>query len=364
MTAAATETDASSLSSTPSHSEPSPFDSPCFSRAAVDDLEDMQKQMGYMGFNGLGVSGRGSINNMMDSNNSSPSSNQDGRLTTGSSDGDYEAFTGNMNMDSACSSDERQAYRHGQMGAFKHFPRFNHSSTPIISDNWRASSRTGDQTRLQLGSLITSNTNDSIHNTSPVSPVTPGSVGRAYQTHAQTHGHLRHPSSPFFIDSRSFVQPNPPSTPASMSMPMPMPFPGLGARSYSPAASAGNTKPPATTTASNDLASQFSSVNRNPTPTNATVTVTVTLSPDTLGYCFVRADGSRTRLVPVDMLPVPLQGIPTREESNERLVALPVPGGVEWDGRSSNRGERLTVPVSISSRGWVGLDGGVLTMRL
>jgi hypothetical protein len=227
------------------------------------------------------------------------------------------------------------------MGAFRHFPRFNHSSTPIISDNWRASPRAGDQT---------SNTNDNIHNTSPVSPVTPGSVGRTYQTHTQIHGHLRHPSSPFFIDSRNFAQPNPPSTPASMSMPTPMAFPG-GARSYSPAASAGNTNPPVTTTttASNDLASQFSSLNTNPISTNTTVTVT--LSPDTLGYCFVRPDGSRTRLVPVDMLPVSLQGIPTREDSNERLVTLPVPGGVEWDGRSSNKGERLTMPVSISSRG-------------
>lgn len=64
------------------------------------------------------------------------------------------------------------------------------------------------------------------------------------------------------------------------------------------------------------------------------------LAPDTLGYCFVRPDGARTRLVPVDMLPVALRGIPARETGDAdtvaRLVELPVPRGIDAAGRSSN----------------------------
>jgi hypothetical protein len=36
------------------------------------------------------------------------------------------------------------------------------------------------------------------------------------------------------------------------------------------------------------------------------------------------------------MLPHQLQGVPAQESGNERLVVLPVPGGVGVDGRSSN----------------------------
>lgn len=73
-----------------------------------------------------------------------------------------------------------------------------------------------------------------------------------------------------------------------------------------------------------------------------------TISSDTAGYCLVRSDGSRTRLVPADMLPYPLEGVPAREPPSDRLIPLPVPSGVGPDGRSSNT-EPLKPVVSVPS---------------
>ncbi|KAL2115659.1 hypothetical protein VTJ04DRAFT_9914 [Mycothermus thermophilus] len=84
------------------------------------------------------------------------------------------------------------------------------------------------------------------------------------------------------------------------------------------------------------LIAQFGVQNSSKPATTPGHSFTVTISPNTVGYCFVRPDGSRTRLVPVDMLPCQLQGIPAVEPDNDRLVTLPMPMGVGPDGRSSN----------------------------
>ncbi|KAK0745286.1 hypothetical protein B0T21DRAFT_430634 [Apiosordaria backusii] len=67
----------------------------------------------------------------------------------------------------------------------------------------------------------------------------------------------------------------------------------------------------------------------------------VTVGPDTQGYCFVRPDGSRTRLVPVDMLPFSLVGVPATENDNDKLVELMIPAGL--DGRCKNSNTQRAV---------------------
>jgi hypothetical protein len=214
---------------------------------------------------------------------------------------------------------------------------------------------------------------------------------------------LAAPSSP---NIAGFAQPspNPPPTPVSLSTPITMAFPGrpgggyghghhssagsfgtAASNGYSPPAAAngngnGNANADSTpTSASTDLVTRQignlglrnganTQVNNNnyarsngtsqlTTTTGngfghghgtAAATFAVSVAPDTLGYCFVRPDGTRTRLVPVDMLPYPLEGIPAQENGNDRLVVLPVPGGVGADGRSSNS-QVLRAVVSVSS---------------
>ncbi|KAK3988643.1 hypothetical protein QBC44DRAFT_397830 [Cladorrhinum sp. PSN332] len=55
-----------------------------------------------------------------------------------------------------------------------------------------------------------------------------------------------------------------------------------------------------------------------------------------VGYCFVRPNGTRTRLIPADLLPFSLQGIPAIETDNPNLVELPVPVGMGPDGKNTN----------------------------
>ncbi|KAK0666292.1 hypothetical protein QBC41DRAFT_398671 [Cercophora samala] len=62
----------------------------------------------------------------------------------------------------------------------------------------------------------------------------------------------------------------------------------------------------------------------------------VTIGPDTQGYCFARPDGSRTRLVPVDMLPFSLVGLPATENDNDKLVELVIPAGMDRLCKNSN----------------------------
>lgn len=261
------------------------------------------------------------------------------------------ADTGHTN-DSG-TDDDRQPYRHGQIGAFKHFSRFDQASRPIVSDNWRTKSAT-DTTRPQ-----------------PTSLTTPSALSAASP-------YPQHPRSPFiYTPTRSplpapahsalagFTQlsPNPPPTPVSLSTPISMTFPGRGyghghahhssagslgtsVNSYSPTSAPSGTAQHLLSRSTDALASQLSSLSLNggfgngqaqeAATTTTTTTFAMAVAADTLGYCFVRPNGTRTRLVPVDMLPFQLQGIPAQESGNERLVALPVPGGVGGDGRSSN----------------------------
>jgi hypothetical protein len=275
--------------------------------------------------------------------------------------------------DSGASDDDRQSYRHGQMGAFKHFPRFDQASRPIVSGNWRDKRTAGPP----LSALMTSSGVGSMSR--PLSPITPGhSRGNTLDTTASasqqrspfvytpSRSPLNAPANPNIAGFQS--SPNPP-TPVSLSTPISMAFPrgsgsGYGHAHHSSAGSFGTsnsyspTSAPATSTdlitsqmgslalrnsnssnlpstshANDQQANSTSHVNSS---RNGKATFPVTITHDTLGYCFVRPNGRRTRLVPVDMLPYALQGIPAHESSDERLVALPVPAGVGRDGRSSN----------------------------
>ncbi|KAK4153913.1 hypothetical protein C8A00DRAFT_33314 [Chaetomidium leptoderma] len=292
---------------------------------------------------------------------------------------ELKALMGNNDMDpnpnahasndnTSPSDDDRLPYRHGQMGVFRPFPRFDQASRSIASGNWRAKNATES---LMTGSGGGGDGKTSNPNSNPLSPVTP-SQARSMNS--------QQPPSPFGLtpirsplaapadanNMAGFTQSsnpfNHPPTPVSLSTPLSMTFPGRGnghgghahhssagsfgasTSGYSP--SSVNMTPSSVST---DLvASQISSLSlrgANNTPMNhghdngnghGHATFPVTLPVDTLGYCFVRPNGTRTRLVPVDMLPYPLRGIPAQESGNDRLVALPVPAGVSVDGRSSN----------------------------
>jgi len=69
------------------------------------------------------------------------------------------------------------------------------------------------------------------------------------------------------------------------------------------------------------------------------------LPDNAVGYCFVRPNGTRTRLIPADMLPFSLQGVPTMEPDNSNLVELPIPAGMSPDGKNTNT-SRLSLLVS------------------
>lgn len=318
----------------------------------------------------MGVDGRDNIN-MADSGpaNHNPDAHDDNEHSP----------SVNTNMDdSGSSDDDRQPYRHGQMGVFKHFPRFDQASRPIVSGNWR-DKKASDPAR-QLGSLMTGGGAGNMSR--PHSPVTPGhsrantldATGSASQqrspfVYTPSRSPLNAPANPNIAGFQP--SPNPPPTPASLSTPISMAFPrgsGYGHAHHSSAGSFGtsNSYSPTSAAAMSTtlITSQMSSLGLRSNSTNnplgishanaqgtaqlnistdylggngnGTATFPVTIASDTLGYCFVRPNGTRTRLVPVDMLPYALQGIPVQEGGNERLVALPVPAGVDREGRSSN----------------------------
>ncbi|KAK3899878.1 hypothetical protein C8A05DRAFT_17762, partial [Staphylotrichum tortipilum] len=250
--------------------------------------------------------------------------------------------------------DDRQPYHHGQIGAFRHFPRFDQASRPIVSDNWRAkhaaaasSAMPPDQhpsrahfTYTPLRSPLPAPANHSTiagFTQQPTSnpSLTPLSTPAAFPS--AVHGHAHHPSTSSLVTSVTTYSPT--STEAedggdATSPSTDLVTAQLGALSLRSGAKGGGS-PPRTTFA-------------------------VTISAETEGYCFVRPNGTRTRLVPVDMLPFQLQGIPT-QESGERLVALPVPAGVGGDGRSSNV-QLLRAVVSEAAP--PGGDGGDIIQRM
>lgn len=55
-----------------------------------------------------------------------------------------------------------------------------------------------------------------------------------------------------------------------------------------------------------------------------------------MAYCYDRGDGTFTRLVPVDLLPVELEDIPARVASDEGMIVLPVPRRAGRDGQPAN----------------------------
>ncbi len=247
------------------------------------------------------------------------------------------------NMDSSTQTlnanpdDYRQRYRHGQIGAFRHFPRFDHASRPIVSDNWRAKHAAAAEAVTSLPqqqasradfaytptrSPLTAPTNHTLvagfAQPHPNPQLAPLSTTTAFTP--AVHSHAHHPSTSSLSTSMTAYSPTSTEAEDGDATTSPLPtstdlvtaqFGALSLRS------AGN--------------GHAATGNGNP----ALTTFAVTISADTEGYCFVRPNGARTRLVPVDMLPFQLEGIPT-QESGERLVALPVPAGVGGEGRSSN----------------------------
>ncbi|SPQ22174.1 9edde234-e9b1-43cf-919d-e49d1e2a517c [Thermothielavioides terrestris] len=280
----------------------------------------------------------------------------------------------NFNSRENASSYSLEPYRHGQMGAFRHSPRFDQASRPIVSDNWRAKSA-ADSAGPLVSSLVTT--------AKPSTPTTQNQAQAQPRT-SFVYTPARTPlTAPSNTGTAGFAQlsANPPQTPASLSTPVSMSAPShsqshghghhsstgslaLSAPGYSPVSTrSGNPDPPSSSQMMGSLLSANhaktdtnTSMNAKPPNTTSTVaTFPVALPADALGYCFVRPNGMRTRLVPVDMLPFALQGIPPHESPGERLVALPVPGGVGPDGRSSNT-QMLRAVNHPSGSGGVGGD--------
>ncbi len=300
---------------------------------------------------------------------------------------DFENVIGSGSLE-----DGLLSYRQGQLGNFRIPPRFEPGSRPIVSENWRAPTMSSnahtpapDAGGPRFTSLMTASPS---LNSNMLTPVSIPSMASSYpQTPflcTPTRSPLPAPANPSIA---GFTQlSNPPPTPVSLSTPISPPVPphgygfGYGHTHHSSASSLGasSTNSYSPTSAPNrninvnttltpgsaspdPIASQLSSLSlrsgnmtleyntnsygggngagyavANHGANNTTATFLVTISAETLGYCFIRPNGTRTRLVPVDMLPYQLQGILPQESANERLVALPVPGGVGADGRSSN----------------------------
>ncbi|KAL1836276.1 hypothetical protein VTJ49DRAFT_5375 [Mycothermus thermophilus] len=311
---------------------------------------------------------------------------------------DGEHKTDEKAKSTASSSDENyQPYRQGQTSALKQFARFDQTYRSIASDNWRV--REGCSLDLAPRSNPVSASAGRLANPDHTSSVlAPSSTqGQPMRQPSVVYTPTRSPRTAPITGSSpaaGFDQgiPVPPPTPESLSTPVSTTSRGGGNVNdssttsltspldrYSPptrditsqvdigalqirgeVGRQGNT---VTDNNNNDEGNSLTALinanhdNTNPSAagpgsdTSGSTSFTVTISADTLGYCFVRADGSRTRLVPVDMLPYQLQGIPTNEPANDLLVPLPIPAGVGPDGRSSNS-QTLTA-VSL-----IGGDGG------
>ncbi|KAH6649807.1 hypothetical protein F5144DRAFT_607889 [Chaetomium tenue] len=284
--------------------------------------------------------------------------------------------------DGAGTADDHQRYRYGQLGVFRPFSRFDQASRPIASDNWRAKSATESGTRPQpqLPSLMTGNNTNNMVNS--LSPVTPSSYPHLYTPNRSPM------TAPLNANMAGFAHlhpnlnltpsPHPPPTPVSLPTPTLMAFPGRSTGNghvhhlsgsgfgtpniHPPTPVGGNTSMAPISVQADSMALQMNNLALHHTRTlsgsyasnnngvtqmiggggygngqdQGTATFPVTVSDNTLGYCFIRPNGTRTRLVPVDMLPYQLQGIPPQETGNEWLVSLPVPAGVGSDGRSTN----------------------------
>ncbi|KAL2264742.1 hypothetical protein VTJ83DRAFT_7252 [Remersonia thermophila] len=307
----------------------------------------------------------------------------------------------NANSTASPSDDSYQPYRQVQTAVFKQFSRLDPTCRSIPSDNWLDSARRSNLASSALATPLSNPNHASFMLVS--SSAHPQSIKQSSVIYTPTRSPRIAPitsSGP----AAGFDQgiPVPPPTPESLSTPVSATSQERGGSTDAtrninhPSATASLASPPAqevaqirdearnmqnTTAVDKDKdgdrnrdnsgnsnvensnssplvfinVSQGSANDPSPGPrpgSNAeTVTgstsFTVTITANTLGYCFVRADGSRTRLVPVDMLPYQLQGIPASEPADDRLVPLPIPTGVGPDGRSSNS-QTLTTVSNIS----------------
>ncbi|KAK4114005.1 hypothetical protein N656DRAFT_797187 [Canariomyces notabilis] len=353
------QTEASSTVSVPSPScsERSPLDSKLTFPLAPDVVNECAHHATdrYGGCSNIdGLDGIDLLGFMEDTNT-------DKHLPQTSSSGSRLIDCDNSTVNNPSGEDEqRQPYRHGQIGAFA-YQRFVPGSRPITSDNWRSkpgpNSPTAEQGRLLGTAGSKTGSNSPIH----PSPIASGGSGSGIYT--ATHNATRpvsHPSSGY-TPSRSPLSP-----PTNQSIA------GFRQQQQQAGVDGGNTHPnsPAARTeagfadgssnpagvvndSSQSMTTQSSSSGQTRTNADGSTSVSVRLSPDTLGYCFVRPNGERTRLVPVDMLPVALLGIPAREDASgaaERLVELPIPRGVDAEGRSSNM-DRLRIAYPLGGNG-------------
>lgn len=403
---------------TPSYSPDRPLTSTSASRHAVlNDGDDVQRLSDYCTeLKALMLDDNGKGSGAMGGNAVNISDSDD---TPSSHPNQTDRHSGNKSEESpgtglgSSTADSTQTHLRGPTGGgFRHFPRFDQASRPFVLDNWRVKSVTGTCPSQPTSVTMTATT--TLVNEGQLPPVTPGQTQYHLQQQARphfqcipTHNSLAAPVNP---NMTGFGQPsstststpslNPPLTPISVGLPARNSNGsgyGYGHAHHSSTGSSGtsssyyyhssspgsgalavkeNHNPPTSMSASASagmVAAQpgnLSLVNfgyghgnghsyghgYGTAPPPQTTTFTLTVSPDTVGYCFIRPNGTRTRLVPVDMLPYPLQGIPAHEggggDNNEqRLVALPVPAGVGPDGRSSNLHE-LKTTVSLAFCCW------------
>ncbi|KAH6631106.1 hypothetical protein B0J18DRAFT_408240 [Chaetomium sp. MPI-SDFR-AT-0129] len=251
---------------------------------------------------------------------------------------------------------EHTSYRHGQIGVYKPFPRFDQASRPIVSDNWRAAAaaslagksqtQTSNDNKLSLAapSLASTTTLFSPARSPLTAPIDSSIAGFAFNPKPphSTPGTTLANTQREEEEGAPLRDPTSPPTPVSLTASVSTPISGRGVRFDLGSGHVHRTSLSSVDTAassdSQTQATQLQTTQTRPT-TNANkqpVTFTVTITPDTLGYSFARPDGTRTRLVPVDMLPFALEGIPARERESDGLVELPIPEGVGKDGRSSN----------------------------
>ncbi|KXX81804.1 hypothetical protein MMYC01_202963 [Madurella mycetomatis] len=394
------DTDASSLlslSASPSRSQRSPSDSSLPSHLVpevVNYTEGTQHSTDRFGGSAC-ISGFEFANNMENMNPDKPLSSPSANRPIGHA---FDSATTN----SSSGDESRQHYRHGQIGAFNSFQRFVPGSRPIISDNWRSKlgSDTSTSEASPLGTA--SNNADTANDLADSSPAAPPVSRTSSHSSPYSHTRTQSRPSVLCTPSRSPLRapanldiaglshaavgadPSPTATEGAFtgrgcSVAAAAAQLSVGAAGYSPpdtgsGTSGSNTSPMGqnndqtningnrkeggnSNNGADGIVEQLShlSINTN-TDTNAgvsaaqtnplniladaaTITINLRLTRNTLGYCFVRPNGERTRLVPVDMLPVALQGVPASETDAtmvERLVELPIPQGVDVDGRSSN----------------------------
>ncbi|KAL2017006.1 hypothetical protein VTK56DRAFT_2687 [Thermocarpiscus australiensis] len=390
------ETEASSDPSTPSRSQRSPFEpgllSPFFPAAGPaenNEDENIHSETDFFAsldnsFDHFSHLDRIKDDLAMDSNNpnngnNSPpsplpiprSSGSSGSVRVGAGSDRERGPTSDNNNRSG--SDGHQPYRHGQINAFRAINNFHRGSPPINHDVFRARTPSTVPSALHQFQEIRNISHGNDEDENGNSGV--GGIGNAY-TQPQPHLFPSHTPIPYYnqiqnpraTSTAGSGNTYAPQNQASRTFPWrsPLSSPTPSGRSSRSSGNANNT---GTSTTDSMLADQArnnlnihncgvrvnrdigtnhgynvnSDVNGSTGANNANananvsgINVNINVAPDAVGYCLVRPNGTRTRLVPVDMLPVVLQGIPARENDNARLIELPTPQGLGPDGRSSN----------------------------